>query len=48
MEEKQTTVVLNNRWGYSYAPATFRSKRRAMEHARWMIKNGYAWAYNII
>lgn len=48
MKAIQTTVVLNNRWGYCYTPATFPSKRKALEHARWMIANDYAWAYRII
>lgn len=48
MKAIQTTVVLNNRWGYCYTPATFPSKRKALEHAHWMIANGYAWAYRII
>lgn len=48
MKAIPTTVVLNNQWGYRYMPATFPSRRKALEHARWMIANSYAWAYRII
>jgi hypothetical protein len=48
MKAIPTTVVLNNQWGYCYSPATFQSRRKALEHARWMIDNGFAWAYRII
>lgn len=48
MKAIQTTVVLNTRWGYCFSPATFPSKRKAMEHVRFMIDNGYAWAYRIV
>jgi hypothetical protein len=44
----ETTIILNNQWGHVYAPETFPSKRQALEHARFMIDNGYAWAYRII
>lgn len=45
---KPTTIVLNNQWGYSYAPQTFSSRKEALEYAKEMIRNGYAWAYRII
>ena len=48
MKPIQTTIVLNNQWGYSYTPQTFPSRKKALEYARWMIDNGYAWAYRII
>ena len=48
MKAIETTVVLNNRWGYIYAPETFPSKRKALEYAREMISEGYAWAYRIV
>lgn len=48
MKAHETTIQLNNRWGYFYTPETFPSKRKAFEHARFMIDNGYAWAYKII
>lgn len=48
MKAQPTTVVLNNQWGYRYTPQTFPSKRKAMEHVRFMINNGYAWAYRIV
>lgn len=48
MKPIKTTVALNNQWGYRYTPQTFPSKKEALEYARWMIKYGYAWAYQII
>lgn len=48
MKAKPTVIFLNNQWGYQYAAQAFPSKRKALEHARWMIANGYAWAYRII
>ena len=47
MKPIKTTVVLNSRWGYRYIPVTFPSQRKALEHAQWMIKHGYAWAYRL-
>lgn len=48
MKAIETTVILNTSWGYCFTPATFQSKRKAMEHVRFMINNGYAWSYRII
>lgn len=48
MKAHETTIQLNSRRGYFFTPETFPSKRKALEHARFMINNGYAWAYRII
>lgn len=48
MKPIETTIVLNNQWGYCYQPQTFPSKNQALKYARWMIKNWYACAYRII
>ena len=48
MKAHKTTIQLTTRWGYCSTPETFPSKRQALEHARWMINNGFAWAYTIL
>lgn len=48
MKAKKTTIVLNNKWGYCYAPQTFKSKKKALEYAKEQISNGYACHYRIL
>lgn len=48
MKAHETTVQLYSRMGHAFAPDTFPSKRQALEHARWMVNNDYAWTYRII
>ena len=48
MKAIETTIVLNNNWGYCYAPQTFPSRNKALAYARQMIKDGYAWAYRML
>ena len=48
MKAHKTTIQLISPRGYKYQPETFGSERKALEHARNMIKTGYAFSYKIL
>ena len=45
MKSKETTIIGNTSYGYCFQPKTFPSKSKAVEYGKWMVNEGFWFAY---